>query len=206
MFDLSTLLIITTVYLGFVFFIGFAAEQQWIPKTVTSHPLTYTLSLGGYVGTWAIFGAIEIAQSEGYTFLAYYFGTSALFIFSPLLLQPLYRLSRTYRLSSLADLFSFRYASQSAGLLVSIGTLIAVLPLMALQISTITESAHFLIRETSQNNTVIHNAIPIIFCIIIALFSLRFGSTARRCFGIAIDLRPDKYAPVIDSLEAIKSS
>jgi len=36
--------------------------------------------------------------------------------------------------------------------------------------------------------------------------SLRLGSIARRFAGISIDLRPDKYAPVIDSLDAIKSS
>ena len=36
--------------------------------------------------------------------------------------------------------------------------------------------------------------------------SLRFESSGRRVLGIAIDLRPDKYAPVIDSFDAIKSS
>ncbi|CAB4536558.1 unannotated protein [freshwater metagenome] len=36
--------------------------------------------------------------------------------------------------------------------------------------------------------------------------SLRLASIGRRIFGIAIDLRPDKYAPVIDSFDAIRSS
>ena len=36
--------------------------------------------------------------------------------------------------------------------------------------------------------------------------NLRLGSTGRRFLGMAIDLRPDKYAPVIDSFELIKSS
>ena len=36
--------------------------------------------------------------------------------------------------------------------------------------------------------------------------SLRLGSIGRRSFGISMDLRPDRYAPVIDSLDAIKSS
>ena len=34
----------------------------------------------------------------------------------------------------------------------------------------------------------------------------RFGSTGRRFLGISIDLRPERYAPVIDSLDAISSS
>ncbi|CAB4546293.1 unannotated protein [freshwater metagenome] len=36
--------------------------------------------------------------------------------------------------------------------------------------------------------------------------SFRFGSTGRRCEGISIDLRPDRYAPVIDSSDAMSSS
>ena len=36
--------------------------------------------------------------------------------------------------------------------------------------------------------------------------NLRFGSTGRRILGISIALRPEIYAPVIDSLLLIKSS
>jgi len=34
--------------------------------------------------------------------------------------------------------------------------------------------------------------------------SFRFASSGRRLLGIAMDLRPLKYAPVIDSLESIR--
>ena len=36
--------------------------------------------------------------------------------------------------------------------------------------------------------------------------SFLLGSIALRFLGISIDLRPYRYAPVIDSLDAIKSS
>jgi signal transduction histidine kinase/Na+/proline symporter len=176
MFELSTILLMTSIYLTLVFLAGIAAEKPWFPKSLLHHPAIYTLSLGGYVGTWAIFGALELAETDGYTFLAYYLGTSALFIFSPLLLQPLLNLSRTYQLKSLADLFSFRYSSQSAGLLVSLGTLVSILPLLALQIGTLAESVNFLMFAETQHSAISVRLIPVLFCIIIAIFSLRFGN------------------------------
>lgn len=176
MFELHTLLIVTCGYLAIIYLVAIAAEKQWLPDALLNHPLIYTLSLGGYIGTWAIYGVFGLAVSGGYTFLAYYFGTSALFIFAPLILQPLLSLSRTYQLSSLADLFSFRYCSQWAGILVTLGTLMTVLPLMALQINAIAESASFLHNINPANSHLASRALSLLFCAIIMLLTIRFGS------------------------------
>ena len=176
MFELHTLLLVTCGYLAIIFIVAFAAENQWLPDKLLNHPLIYTLSLGGYIGTWAVYGVFGQALTGGYTFLAYYFGTSALFIFAPLILQPLLSLSRTYQLSSIADLFSFRYCSQWAGILVTLGTLIAILPIMALQINAIAESASFLHNFSPENADAASRALSILFCSIITLFTIRFGS------------------------------
>lgn len=179
MFEISTLIFVTAAYLSIIFSIGTAAEKKWLPPHWGAHPLTYSLALGGYVGAWAIFGALEIAQRHGYTFIAYYFGISALFIFSPLILQPLLNLSKTYRLNSMADLFSFRYNSKAAGLLVCIGTLLSLLPLLTLQIHAITQSAYFLIRSHTNNSEVALIIIPLLFCCIVSIFCLRFSNAQR---------------------------
>ncbi|CAA0078663.1 Sensor protein ZraS [BD1-7 clade bacterium] len=181
MFDLTSILLLSFAYLALVFIVAIAAENRWLPKPLIHHPAVYSLSLGAYAGTWAIFGALELANSDGFVFLSYYFGTSALFIFAPLILHPLLNLCRTYRLSSLADLFSFRYNSQWAGFLVSIGTLISVLPLMAIQISNVAESAVFLGQAQASSydasaHSEIQRYLSITFCIAITLFSLIFGS------------------------------
>ena len=137
MFELQHLLFVSFAYLGLVFLVAIATEKHWLPKKLVHHPLIYTLSLGAYVGAWAMFGSLDLAKNNGFTFLAYYFGVSALLIFSPLILQPLLQLSKTYRLHSLADLLSFRYNSQWAGVFTTLCILISVLPLMAMQINTV---------------------------------------------------------------------
>ena len=175
MTELYPLLLASSLFMGLVFLIAFAAEKLWIPQKILHHPLVYTLSLGGYIGAWSVFGVFELASANGYTFLAYYVGTSILFLFSPLLLQPLLNLSRTHQLSSLADLFSFRYCSQSAGMLVAAGTLIAVMPLMALQINAVAESSTFL-QNLNAPREDISRAMAILFCTVIAFFTVRFGS------------------------------
>ncbi len=181
MFNLNQILLMSFAYLATVFIVAIAAERKWLPKPTIHHPIVYSLSLGAYAGTWAIFGALGLAETDGFLFLSYYFGTSALFIFAPLILHPLLNLCRTYRLSSLADLFSFRYNSQWAGFIVSLGTLVTVLPLMAIQISNLAESAVFISqanltdydRASSQD---IQRYLSITFCIAIGVFSLIFGS------------------------------
>ena len=134
---------------GLLFFmlvggIGVAANRNLIPQKLIDHPLVFALSLAGYTGTWAISGALSIANQGGYLYLAYFFGTSALFIFSPLIIRPLYSITSAFQLSSLADLFSFRYKSQTAGAIIACFVIISVLPLMAIQVDKMAETAVYL--------------------------------------------------------------
>ena len=174
MFEISFIAITTVIYLSVVYMAGRLAERPAFPKKLLDHPLTYTLALGSYAGAWALLGAVGLAQQQGYAFLAYYFGTSALFIFAPLLLQPILNLSRTHRLGSLADLFSFRFNSQWAGSLVTIGTLIAVLPLLAIQITAVEQSILLL---TPTDDSGYPPWVAAAFCLTIAVLTIRFGST-----------------------------
>ena len=180
MFESYQLLIISFAYFGLIFFIAIAAEKKWLPEKITQHPIIYTLSLGAYAGTWALFGALDLAQSNGYVFLAYYFSASALFMFSPLILQPLLTLSKTYQLHSLADLMSFRYHSKWVGIFTTCGIIISALPLMAIQINMLAESAVFLshknIYKNFGNSGETQHLISLTFCLGVIIFSIVFGS------------------------------
>ena len=180
MFEIQDLIITSFCYFALMFLLAYAAEKSWLPKKLIHHPIVYTLSLGAFAGAWALFGAMDLAQTNGYIFLAYYFGASAVLIFAPLILQPLLNLSTTYRLHSLADLISFRYNSQWAGVFTTLGTLIAVLPLMAMQINTLADSAMFLTLKdvyhpVDESNP--QHLLSLSFCIAIAIFSMLFGSS-----------------------------
>lgn len=169
-FDLSQLALIGIGYLLVLFAIAWATDRGWLPSRLVRHPATYTLSLGVYASAWAVYGVVGFAFHHGYNFLAFYVGISGVFLLAPILLAPILRLSRSYQLSSLADLFAYRYRSTIAGGLVTLFMLLGVLPLLALQIQSVADSIHILTNEASRNS------LALWFCITIIAFAILFGA------------------------------
>src|SRR3954451_7237884 len=128
MFDLWILFVAGVAYLSLLFLIAYAAEQGWIPSRVARHPVTYVLSLGVYATSWSYYGSVGFAQAQGYIFLTIYLGVTLAFALTPVLLMPILRLTREYQLTSLADLFAFRYRHHATGVLVTLFMLVGILP------------------------------------------------------------------------------
>jgi Na+/proline symporter/signal transduction histidine kinase len=169
-FELWQLFLVGVLYLGLLFFIASATDRGWIPESLARHPLVYTLSLGVYATSWSFYGSVGFAQKEGFNFLTIYLGTTLAFVASPILLRPILKITETYRLASLADLFAFRYHSQLAGVLVTLLVLTGTLPYMSLQIQAVTNTLQIMTNETEQQ------LIALMFCITIGLFSILFGT------------------------------
>ncbi len=169
-FSLSQLLLISAGYLLLLFGIAWLTERGLVPRRLVRHPLTYTLSLGVYASAWAFYGTVGLAYEYGYGFLAYYLGISGAFLLAPVLLYPILRITRTYQLASLADLFAFRFRSTWAGALTTLFTLIGVLPLLALQIQAVADSIGILTLEPVQEKVALG------FCALITLFTILFGA------------------------------
>jgi len=169
-FELWQLFLVSILYLGLLFLIATATDRHWISASIAQHPLVYTLSLGVYATSWSFYGSVGFAQKEGFSFLAIYLGATIAFVASPILLRPILKLTESYRLASLADLFAFRYHSQTAGVLVTIFMLAGTLPYMSLQIQAITDTLQIM-TQGDQNG---HMALG--FCVTIALFSILFGA------------------------------
>ena len=169
-FNLIQIGSIGVTYLLVLFGIAYSVERGWIPRHFVRHPVTYILSLGVYASAWAFYGNIGMAHRIGYGYLAYYLGLSGAFILSPLLLRPILRITQTYQLGSLADLFAFRYRSRWAGALVTLLMMMAILPLLALQISAVSDSIHIVSRESSQFT------LGFGFCVVMILFAILFGA------------------------------
>ena len=136
-FELEDLLLVSVAYLLILFLCAWATEKNWLPEKLVKHPAVYVLSLGVYASSWAYFGSLGIAREFGYVFLAFYLGISGAFLLAPVLLSPILRITQTYQLSSLADLFAFRFRSPAAGTLVTLLLLTATMPLLSLQIQAI---------------------------------------------------------------------
>ncbi|MCW8992897.1 MAG: ATP-binding protein [Gammaproteobacteria bacterium] len=169
-FELWHLFIAGVAYLLLLFLIAWAAEHGWLPQRLARHPLTYTLSLGVYATSWSFYGSVGFAQSQGNNFLTIYLGVTLAFMLAPVLLQPIMRLTREFQLSSLADLFAFRYQSQLAGVLVTLFMLTGTLPYIALQVRAVTESLQVLTGESAPA------MIALGFCVTVTLFAILFGA------------------------------
>lgn len=169
-FSLTQLILISAAYLLALFGVAWLSDRGFVPRWIIRHPLTYTLSLGVYASAWAFYGTVGLAYQYGYGFLASYLGVSGAFLLAPVLLYPILRITRTYQLSSLADLFAFRFRSTWAGALTTVIMIIGVLPLLALQIQAVADSIGILTREQ------VHNRVALSFCALITLFTILFGA------------------------------
>ncbi len=169
-FELWQLFLVGVLYLGLLFFIATATDRGWIPQSIVRHPLVYTLSLGVYATSWSFYGSVGFAQKEGFNFLTIYLGTTLAFVASPILLRPILKLTETYRLASLADLFAFRYHSQMAGILVTLFMLAGTLPYMSLQIQAVSSTLQMMTRGSE------YAIIALGFSLTMALFSILFGA------------------------------
>ena len=180
-------------YLLLMFLCALAVERGWLGRNVTRHPAIYTLALGVYASAWAVYGSLEMAAGSGYGYLAYYLGVAGAFLLAPVLLVPIQRMTRTYQLASLADLFAFRFRSRWVGTLITVISLLAVIPLLALQVQTLGDAILLLTGNNSPG------LLALVFCLLIALFAMLFGT--RRSQD---DTRHDTLLTVIALTSVVK--
>ncbi|PVZ72304.1 sensor histidine kinase [Pelagibaculum spongiae] len=169
-FSLSHLFFAGGCYLALLFAIAWATDKGIIPSRITSHPITFTLALGVYFSAWSFYGVFGYTLTNGYNYLGLYLGITGAFILAPVLMTPILRLTRTYQLSSLADLFAFRYRSQLVGLVVTLGMIAALMPYLALQVQALINSIQVLTGEQTPD------LVAVVFCTMIFAFCVFFGA------------------------------
>lgn len=168
-FSIVSLALGAVAYLLLLFLIAYATER-WLPERFSHHPVLYVLSLGVYATTWSYYGSVGFAAEQGILFLTIYLGVTIAFILTPVLLLPLLRLVRSHQLTSVADIFAFRFDSQAAGILVTVLALMGILPYIALQIRGVAEATEALAPDASPV------PIAIGFCVIVTVFAIIFGA------------------------------
>lgn len=169
-FSISTLIAIVVGYLFVLFFVAYAVEKGWVPTRFVRHSSVYVMSLGVYASAWAFYGTVGMAHQYGYAYITYYLGISGAFVLAPVLLKPILRITQHYQLTSLADLFAFRFRSRSAGTLTTVVMLAAILPLLTLQITAVTDTFLLLNSEFTRSDVALG------YCAVMALFAVLFGA------------------------------
>ena len=177
-FSLTQILLVIVAYLTGLFAVAYLADRGIIPRRITHHPAVYVLSLGVFAGAMASNGVIAMAHQYGYNFLLYYLGVVLMFVLPLVLLVPLLRLCRVYQLSSLADVLTFRFRSPWVGTAVTAAMCITLLPLLALQIQAVADSIHILAGDSTTDSFGgdRNNLLAFLFCVIITVFSILFGT------------------------------
>jgi PAS domain S-box-containing protein len=169
-FSPGALLALGVGYLFLLFLVAYISESGLVPIRWVRHPVVYVLSLGVYVSAWGIYAVVGFAHQSGYNFLAFYLGISGAFLLAPVLLTPVLRLAKTHQLGSLADLFAYRYRSQTVGSLTTVAMIMGMMPLLALQIRAVADSAEILIPGIA------HQWLALVFCGVITVFTVLFGA------------------------------
>lgn len=169
-FSISYLVIVSVVYLLALFGVAWVSEHNSVANKLINHPVVYILSLGIYSSALTFYGFVIFAMHYGYGYLAIGLGFTGAFLLVPVLLFPILKLTQNYQLSSLADLFAFRFRSRWAGILTCVFMLIGMLPLIALQIKAVTQSVTILTQQTTSN------WVAFIFCVLLIIFAVLFGS------------------------------
>ena len=135
-------------YLGVLFGIAWVADRRAERgRSLISNPWTYALSLAVYCTTWTFYGSVGRAASSGIGFLPIYLGPTLMVALWWYVLRKLIRVSKTYRVTSIADFVASRYGkSQALGGLVTVIAVVGVIPYISLQLKAISGSFSILLH------------------------------------------------------------
>lgn len=139
----NALIVFALGYVLALFVIAFIAERRaakghsnWLTS-----PWIYTLSLSIYCTAWTFYGAVGYAARSGLEFVTIYLGPSLVMVGWWWVLRRLVRIGRAQRITSIADLVSSRFGkSTQLGMIVTVISVIAATPYIALQLQSVTLS------------------------------------------------------------------
>src|SRR5207344_3451013 len=142
------IVLVAFAYLGVLFGIAYYADQRAdAGRSIIDNPTIYALSLAVYATAWTFYGSVGRAAGDGVGFLPIYIGPTLMMALWWLVMRKIIRISKTNRITSLADFISSRYGKSAllAGL-VTIIAVVGVLPYIALQLKAVSHSYTILTR------------------------------------------------------------
>ena len=133
---------VAIAYVGVLFAISYFGDKRAdAGRSIIANPYIYALSLGVYATAWTFYGSVGRAASDGVGFLPIYIGPTLMMALWWLVVRKIIRISKTHRITSLADFVSSRYGKSAllAGL-VTIIAVVGIVPYIALQLKAISGS------------------------------------------------------------------
>ncbi len=168
------LLFIVVLYMLILFYIAYWAEKRGHSRW-TNNPYIYSLSLAVYCTAWTYYGSIGVAANSGLSYLPIYLGPIIIIPTWMIILKKIIRISRVNKISSIADFISLRYGNDRfLGALVTIVCIFGIVPYIALQLKSISDTFHIVTKTESSSN--IFYDTTTYACIALALFASYYGT------------------------------
>ena len=179
MLQTETILFFSFAYICLLFAIAYYGDKRAdMGTSIISNPYIYALSMAVYCTAWTFYGSVGRAATSGPNFLTIYIGPTLMFAAGWFVLRKIIRISKTYRITSIADFIASRYGkSPTLGGLVTIMAVIGIIPYISIQLKAISKSFLLIIEETSSAMHVpILSDTTFYVALILAVFSILFGT------------------------------
>jgi Na+/proline symporter/signal transduction histidine kinase/CheY-like chemotaxis protein len=175
--SLELLIIISLGYLSVLFAIAYWGDRTTYWQR--SKPIIYSLGLGVYCTSWSFFGVTGQAAETGWWFTPTFAGAIAVYVFVWPLVLKVARICKEYQITSLADFVATRYGrSDKLAALISIVSIVAITPYIALQLRAITNSFDAIISGHNSQWGIADNTL--FFTLLLAIFAVLFGTRRVR--------------------------
>ena len=180
MVPFNILVAVCLVYVGLLFLVAFLVERRANAQVLPwlRSPLIYTLSLSIFCTAWTFYGAVGYAVRSGWEFMTIYLGPTLVFVGWWWVLRKLVRIGKTQRVTSIADLISSRYGkSNMLGVIVTVISVVAATPYIALQLQSVTLSFAVFASSAADGGPVPDKAATALWVAVgLALFTVLFGT------------------------------
>ena len=146
----TVVVVVALAYLGLLFAIAWYGDRRALAgRSLIHSPLVYTLSLGVYCTSWTFYGAVGTAARRGVEFITIYTGPTIVFLGWWFLLRKITRISKSQRITSIADFIASRYGKSALlGVLVTVIATVGAMPYIALQLKAVSTSFAVLVNYT----------------------------------------------------------
>ncbi|MEZ4616712.1 MAG: hypothetical protein R2867_14590 [Caldilineaceae bacterium] len=110
MFQGALLILISLGYVGVLFAIAYYGDKRAdAGRSIIGNPYVYALSMAVYCTAWTFYGSVGRAARTGLGFLPIYLGPTLMAALWWFVLRKIIRISKTNRITSIADFIASRY-------------------------------------------------------------------------------------------------
>jgi Na+/proline symporter/nitrogen-specific signal transduction histidine kinase len=180
----SVILLASVAYLGLLFAIAYWGDKRAdAGRSIIANPYIYALSMAVYATSWTFYGSVGRAATSGVGFLPIYLGPTLVAALGWLVLRKMIRISKTHRITSIADFVAARYGKSALlGGLVTVIAMVGIVPYIALQLKAVSNSFVILLQYPAIVSPARLQAVAIVedtalyAALLLAAFTIVFGT------------------------------